>query len=193
MLSREYSRRRCLGLLAAAWLTPLRASAQDDSSAGALQYPTVAGAPGTPTAAGDNDPAIRALEKRLKCPCPCGLDVYTCRTTDFTCTYSPESHRQVMALWSEGKTADQIVDAFVAEYGERALMAPPARGFNLAAYLVPSLLILLLGAVLGWAIRRRTAGVARIAPSTSPAQVDGPVVATPSELAEIERLIRDDS
>lgn len=60
---------------------------------GTLRYPSVVGRPADTALAGANDAAIQALEKRLKCPCPCGLDVYTCRTTDFTCTYSPESHR----------------------------------------------------------------------------------------------------
>ena len=36
-----------------------------------------------------------ALEHRLKCQCGCILDVYTCRTTDFSCPVSPAMHRDV--------------------------------------------------------------------------------------------------
>ena len=36
-----------------------------------------------------------------------------------------------------GKTAQEILDAFVAKYGEKALMAPKPEGFNLAGYLLP--------------------------------------------------------
>jgi cytochrome c-type biogenesis protein CcmH len=95
------------------------------------------------------------LERRIACQCGCTLDVYTCRTTDFTCTYSPELHREVIALWDGGKTADEIVEAFVAKYGEEALMAPEPEGFNLAGYLVPGVLVTGLGATLLWVLSRR--------------------------------------
>jgi cytochrome c-type biogenesis protein CcmH len=36
-----------------------------------------------------------------------------------------------------GMTEDQILDAFVAKYGQTVLAAPPANGFNLAAWIVP--------------------------------------------------------
>src|SRR2546426_1069442 len=54
-----------------------------------LGDPSRAGRPLEPVEAADNDAAIQAIEKRLHCTCGCGLDVYTCRTTDFTCTPSP--------------------------------------------------------------------------------------------------------
>ena len=162
---------------------------------GTLHYPSVVGRPADTARAGRNNAEIQALEKRLKCPCPCGLDVYTCRTTDFTCTYSPESHRQVVAMWDQGLTADQIIDAFVKEYGERALMAPPPRGFNLAGYLVPGALILLLGAVLTWVlVRKSRIGTAATAGGAAPSNVDAPLVggATAEELAELERELAED-
>ena len=154
-------------------------------SVGTLGAPDLAGRPMAPTTAGDNDLAIQTLEKRLRCSCGCGLDIYTCRTTDFTCTYSPQLHREVMRLWGQGQTADQIVAAFVREYGEKALMAPPPRGFNLAGYLVPGVLILMLGAVLTWVLARKRALVAPV-PAAAP-RVD----ATDAELAELDREIRD--
>ncbi|HEU4800202.1 MAG TPA: cytochrome c-type biogenesis protein CcmH [Gemmatimonadales bacterium] len=163
---------------------------------GTLHYPTVVGRPADTAQAGRNNAAIQALEKRLKCPCPCGLDVYTCRTTDFTCTYSPESHRQVVAMWDQGLAAEQIIDAFVKEYGERALMAPPPRGFNLAGYLVPGALILLVGAVLTWVLLRRSrGGTAAMAGGAVPSNIDAPVVggATAEELADLEREVAEDA
>jgi cytochrome c-type biogenesis protein CcmH len=137
-----------------------------------------------PTTAADNDLAIQTLEKKLRCSCGCGLDIYTCRTTDFTCTYSPELHREIMKLWDSGQTADQIIATFVQEYGEKALMAPPPRGFNLAGYLVPGVLILMLGTVLAWVLLRRRAIVAP-ADASAPPMID----ATRDELAELEREI----
>ncbi len=124
---------------------------------GELFNPDVAGRPRTPTVAGDNDAAIRAVEQKLGCTCGCTLDIFTCRTTDFTCTYSPALHREVIALASEGKTEQQIIDAFVDKYGEKILMAPKPRGFNRAGYVVPSILIGLLAIVLAFVLRRKIA------------------------------------
>ncbi len=113
-----------------------------------------------PVTALDNDPRIKALEHRLKCTCGCNLDIYTCRTTDFTCTYSPALHQEVLALTSEGRSDDQIVDAFIAKYGESILMAPRPVGFNLAGYLVPGILITLAALALVWILARRSRRVA---------------------------------
>src|SRR4051794_6291308 len=33
-----------------------------------------------------------ALEHQIRCQCGCTLDVYTCRTTDFSCQVSPAMH-----------------------------------------------------------------------------------------------------
>ena len=46
-------------------------------------------------------------------------------------------HREVLALREHGlKSAQEVLDAFVAEYGEKALMAPKPEGFNLWGYLL---------------------------------------------------------
>jgi len=85
----------------------------------------------------DNSEIVKAIEHRLRCNCGCNLDVYTCRTTDFTCTTSPAMHREVLARLDSNMTADQVVQAFEAQYGEVVLMEPPKRGFNWAAYIMP--------------------------------------------------------
>ncbi len=198
--SRRATRRAWLAAAGALLVSRSAQAQQRDSlggrgEVGTLHYPSVVGRPADTAQAGRNNAEIQALEKRLKCPCPCGLDVYTCRTTDFTCTYSPESHRQVVAMWDQGLTADQIIDEFVKEYGERALMAPPPRGFNLAGYLVPGALILLLGAVLTWVLMRRSRVAATATGgSPDPEGVQAPLLggATAEELAELERELAEE-
>lgn len=135
----------------------------------------------------DNDPVIKDIEHRLKCTCGCNLDIYTCRTTDFTCTYSPELHRELLALRGEGKSPEEIVAAFVAKYGEQVLMAPKPEGFNLAGYALPGALVLLAGGLLVFVIGRRTRQAGVIA--------GGPVPPVPSaggavNLQAAERLRR---
>jgi cytochrome c-type biogenesis protein CcmH/NrfF len=44
---------------------------------------------------------------------------------------------------AQGKTADQIKTAMVAEFGERVLALPDDDGFNLAVYLVPIIIVVL--------------------------------------------------
>jgi cytochrome c-type biogenesis protein CcmH len=156
---------------------------------GTLRDPTATGAPRAPTAADENEAEIQAIETRLACNCGCTLDVFTCRTTDFSCTYSPRLHREVLALRSQGKTAQQVLDAFVAKYGEKALMAPQPKGFNLAGYLVPGVTILSAGAALVALIFHRRRAAAAAGPSAMAPPPEASAVALEPRrraLAEVE-------
>ena len=170
--------------VAASWrhVTP-QDSLAGSGPAGKLWDPGRAGRPLEPSTAADNDAAFQAIEKRLKCTCGCGLDVYTCRTTDFTCTTSPAMHREVVALAEQGMTGPQILDDFVARHGQVILMAPPKRGFNLAGYFVPSLLIVAAGVFLTAVLRRWARAAAR---APAPAAAPRDVAATPAELERLQ-------
>ncbi len=174
----------------AAAVLPLVQSTQDSlagrGTRGTLRDPTVTGRPQTPTDPKENDAEIQAIETRLACNCGCTLDVFTCRTTDFSCTYSPKLHREVLALRSRGKSAEEILDAFVQEYGEKALMAPKPRGFNLAGYFLPGVIIATAGAGLVLFIGRRKAAVLATRSGVQPASP--PISSGSSE--ELERLRR---
>jgi cytochrome c-type biogenesis protein CcmH len=122
----------------------------------------------------------------LACNCGCTLDVFTCRTTDFSCTYSPKLHREVLALRNQGKSAQQVIDAFVEKYGEKALMAPKPKGFNLAGYLVPGAAIATAGVALVLLISRRRSALA--SPTVEGVSAP-PVEASPDELARLQRAL----
>ncbi|MDQ2891052.1 MAG: cytochrome c-type biogenesis protein CcmH [Gemmatimonadota bacterium] len=128
------------------------------------------------------------LEHRLKCQCgTCVLDVYTCRTTDFTCPVSPSMHVDVMGLVGGGYGAQEILDAFRKVYGERVLMAPAREGLNWLGYLAP-FAALGTGAVVVFVLLKRwsrPAREARIATDT--------VHATPEELARLRDALRNDA
>lgn len=153
---------------------------------GTLHDPSSVGRPLRPTDPEENAAEIQAIELRLACNCGCTLDVFTCRTTDFSCTYSPKLHREVLALRNQGMSAQQVIDAFVERYGEKALMAPKPKGFNLAGYLVPGAAIATAGAALVLLISRRRAGVAAQASAGAPA---APIAASPDELARLQRAL----
>ncbi|HJR17663.1 MAG TPA: cytochrome c-type biogenesis protein CcmH [Gemmatimonadales bacterium] len=154
---------------------------------GTLRDPAAAGRSRRPTDPKENDAAIQAIEQRLACSCGCTLDIFTCRTTDFTCTYSPELHREVLALWDDGKTAREILDTFVSKYGEKALMAPKPQGFNLWGYLLPGAAITAAGVALVAVLRRRESVAAESRPTEQPAA--HPVSATPEELERLRRAL----
>ena len=124
--------------------------------AGQLQDPRMAGRPRERITDYENDPFIIGIESRLACTCGCTLDVYTCRTTDFTCGTSPAMHREVVRLIQQGKTEEEVVGAFVAQYGETVLMSPPKSGFNLVGYVLPGLGIFGVGAAMLWMLVGRS-------------------------------------
>jgi len=152
---------------------------------GRLWDPARAGRPLDPVTVADNDAAIQAIEKQLHCTCGCNLDVYTCRTTDFTCTVSPALHQHVVGLAEKGMTGQQILDQFVREHGVAILMSPPKRGFNLAGYFVPSLLIVAAGVVLTLVLRRWTRTAAPAPVPATPPSAGG----TPEELERLRGML----
>jgi cytochrome c-type biogenesis protein CcmH len=125
-----------------------------------------------------------ALEHRIRCQCGCTLDVFTCRTTDFSCQVSPAMHRDVLSLVAGGYDEAEIIDAFTGVYGARVLMAPPKVGFNWAGYLAPFVAIAGGATLIAVLIRRWRHADAPPAPVA--------VDATPDELARLDALVRRD-
>ena len=128
------------------------------------------------------------LEHRIRCQCGCTLDVFTCRTTDFSCQVSPAMHRDIMSLVQGGYTAPEIMDAFVNVYGDQALMAPPREGFNIVGYVLPGFAIAV-GALALVVVMRRWKREPEAAPVASAPVAD----ATTDELKRLDAAIRDDS
>ena len=182
-------RRGFLASLAGALaVLPLRQSPQDSlpgtGPSGRLWDPGRAGRSVEPVTAADNDAAIQKIEKQLKCTCGCGLDVYTCRTTDFTCTFSPAMHKRVLALAAAGQSESQIIADFVKQDGPAVLMVLPERGLNLAAYYLPATLGLTAAALLLLALRRWTR-----AADAQPAPTPITTGATAGELEQLQRAL----
>jgi len=128
------------------------------------------------------------LEHQIKCQCGCQLDVYTCRTTDFSCSVSPAMHADVMGLVDGGYAAKEILAAFQKVYGERVLMSPVKKGFNWLGYVTPSI-ALATGAIVVFVLIRRWGERA----AQHPAPVAVAADATPAELEAINAALKDDS
>lgn len=133
------------------------------------------------------------LEKKLHCQCGCTLDVYTCRTTDYSCGVSPAMHRDIIALVQGGYGADEIIDAFVGSYGERVLMAPTKSGFNLVGWLMPFGAVIVGGGALALLLarwRRRGAEAAALRADQRGAGRAAGVDATDAEMDRLEAAVR---
>jgi len=78
----------------------------------------------------------RRLEGMLIAPC-CFVNT----VAEHRSPISDEIRDQIRAAVASGKTETEILDAFVATYGERILAAPKPQGFNLLAYVLPAVAI----------------------------------------------------
>ncbi len=84
-----------------------------------------------------SDDDVNAIARQLYCPVCENTPLDVCPTQ--ACAQWRELVREKLAA---GWTEEQIKDYFVEMYGERVLGAPPARGLNWLAYIVPPVVIL---------------------------------------------------
>ena len=145
-----------------------------------------------------NEEQLNAFERTLACPCPCTLDVFTCRTTDFSCGISPAVHRDLQALVDGGYSGDEIMTALGQTYGDFILMAPRKEGFSLVAWFAPFAAVgigaVAIAAMLrGWRRNAAAAEMANAAAAARAAEQTPAMAATADELAQLAAAIRDDS
>jgi cytochrome c-type biogenesis protein CcmH len=83
----------------------------------------------------DTDPAsmkARAIEDSLIAPCCWSQPV-----SQHDSEVAQQIRDEVKTMVAAGKSRDEILDFFIARYGERILVTPRAQGFNRLAYILP--------------------------------------------------------
>jgi len=89
-----------------------------------------------------------------KLSCFCGtcphLSVSVC-----TCSKADEIKAEINQKIAKGMTEQQIINSFVAEYGNTVLSAPPKSGFNLSVWMIPFVAFLVGGIVLFTFLKRQ--------------------------------------
>lgn len=95
---------------------------------------------------------------------------------------SEQMRREIRDMIDKNMSHQQIIDFYVAQYGERILAAPRPRGFNLMAYVLPGA-ALLAGAWVVVVLMRRW----RPCPTSKPPT---PEMADPVYLARVERDLK---
>jgi len=72
------------------------------------------------------------IEKQLMCMCGCGMVLSSCQ-----CGTAEDFRAEIQAKLDQGVPPNQIIQDFVARYGETVLAAPTKSGFNLTAWITP--------------------------------------------------------
>jgi cytochrome c-type biogenesis protein CcmH len=97
-----------------------------------------------PAAASEQSPTLPELERELICP--------TCHET-LAASTSPIAERMrafIRARIAAGDTKSEIKDKLVDQFGESVLAAPPKSGFNLLAWVLPLVGMVLAAGVVGF-------------------------------------------
>ncbi len=105
-----------------------------------------------PVAAQDIEPEARAIEAMLVAPC-CWMQQVSLHQSEAATKIKEE----IRVSLREGRTRQQILDGYVAAYGPRILVEPPARGFGASLYVLPAIILLASALVVGMVVRRFTA------------------------------------
>ncbi len=132
---------------------------------------------------------FREVSEALVCRCGCNMILYVCN--HHNCPSATPFRAEIERQIRDGMRTDEIVADFVAKNGQVVLSAPPAKGFDLAAWVVPFVALLLGGVfVLSFlGARRRTRAVAAAAAAgatgATPAPRDAYAARVDAEIDEI--------
>lgn len=76
------------------------------------------------------------IQNELACFCGCGMTIQGC-LGGMTCSESRAVSQEVASMLETGKGKAEVMQAMVVKYGERILAAPTKEGFNLTAWILP--------------------------------------------------------
>lgn len=127
---------------------------------------------------------VKRVGMRLACLCgACKNSVGDCPMIG--CHYSAPARDRIGQMIKEGTSDDAIVNIFVKEQGLKALVVPPAEGFNLLAWWMPVAAVLIgLLAIYMWISRMRKPAAA--APAIDPAVLEKYRDSIDQDLAKLE-------
>lgn len=87
---------------------------------------------------------VEEVAQGLTCICGCNMLVSACEAT-MECGPAADIKNQIVAKLESGQSKEEIIAFFVDRYGESILSSPTKRGFNLVAWILPFLGIILAG------------------------------------------------
>lgn len=105
--------------------------------------------------------AVNQVAGRLIAPC-CWSETADAHRSEA----AVQMRAQIRDALQRGLSAEQIMNSYVAEYGERVLATPRAEGFNYMAWIMPGVALVFGVALVGRFLRRNVEATS--APSLSP-------------------------
>ncbi len=92
---------------------------------------------------------VGSISEQLICQCGCGrvLDSHVCATQESMVALIEQKLAQ-------GQSGEEIIQSFVAQYGEQVLAAPPKQGFNLMVWITPFAALLFGGVAIYVALKK---------------------------------------
>jgi cytochrome c-type biogenesis protein CcmH len=119
-----------------------------------------------PVARAQDTARAKGLGQKLMCVCGCNQLLGSCNHVG--CTYRGAEINELNQDVARNESDELTLQAFVQEYGLTVLSEPPAKGFNVVAWVVPIAAPLLALYVL-WEVVRRWRQRAALAPAGGPA------------------------
>jgi len=112
-------------------------------------------------------PRAKEIGMHIKCLCK-GCDMTACGCAhpggafSGPCATAVDQLKEIDAHLGKGESEQQIIDAFIQEYGTIAYVEPPKHGFGLVAWLMPVIysivgLAVVIFVVRKWAVRKPAA------------------------------------
>jgi cytochrome c-type biogenesis protein CcmH len=86
-------------------------------------------------------PEVRKVSEAFVCQCNCNHQLSACGMLN--CPSASPLREEIANQLKQGLNKQQIVNAFAAKYGKVILSAPTTRGFDLAAWTLPFIMLLL--------------------------------------------------
>ncbi len=101
-------------------------------------------------------PTQNEVETALTCQCGCGLTVHSCNHVN--CGSALPLKKEIGEQIAAGRSLSDILSHFENKYGEVILSAPTTRGFNLAAWVMPFVVLAVGGLMVVVVLRRWRSG-----------------------------------
>lgn len=99
-----------------------------------------------------DSPTVGDISDQLICQCGCNMVLSNC--THAECMSREAMTTLIEQKLAQGQSEEEIIQSFVAQYGEQVLASPPKRGFNLVAWILPFAAILGGGGVIYIALKK---------------------------------------
>ena len=126
----------------------------------------------------------KVMDVAVELACLCG-DCPNRPLDECRCGHAGTQRNRIAEEFEKGKTKDQIIAGFVADFGQRIFVAPPKEGFNLMAWFMPFFGIF----VGGYAVRSIMKGWSRAHTYGSTRTPAGSAVVSETDRAKLEKAL----